>query len=296
MNRILSHLTYANVTATAALFIALGGTAVAAVVVSDNSQVAANTISGHNPPEGDHANIISTSLDTVDLAPGSVTGGRLANGSVSSAKILDGGVQLADLGANSVDSTKIADGQVKNNDLIQNAVSSGKIADGQVQNADLAPSAVDSGKIADGQVKQNDLAKSSVNSGKIQDGQVQNADLGFGAVDASKVQFGSLTGTEIQNRGLSDSDIGSPAQILGADLPTIPANGCIPLQLNFGGWDQVSELVFAQARDGELGQSGLFITPLVVTTPGSAFGRICNVTAANLDPGAEDILAWSIRQ
>jgi hypothetical protein len=276
MNRILSHLTYANVTATAALFIALGGTAVAAVIVSDNSQVASNTISGHNPPAGDHANIIAGSLDTVDLGPGSVTAGRLANGSVSTAKILDG--------------------EVTNNDLARNSVTSGKIADGQVLNADLGANSVDSTKIADGQVKQNDLIKNSVNSGKIQDGQVLNADLGFGAVDGSKVQFGSLTGTEIQNRGLSDSDIGSPAQIPGADLPTIPANGCIQLLLQFPGWDQVNELVFAQARDGELGQPGLFITPLVVTTSGQAFGRVCNVSTSNLDPGAEDILAWSIRQ
>ena len=43
-------LTYANVMATAAVIIALGGTATAAVVVTSNSQVASNTISGHKPP------------------------------------------------------------------------------------------------------------------------------------------------------------------------------------------------------------------------------------------------------
>jgi hypothetical protein len=49
---------------------------------------------------------------------------------------------------------------------------------------------------------------------------VGNADLATGAVDSSKVADGSLTGADVQNRGLSDSDIGSPAQVIGANIPT----------------------------------------------------------------------------
>jgi hypothetical protein len=155
-----------------------------------------------------------------------------------------------------------------------------------VTNDDLAGSAVSGPKIAN----------KAVDSSKIADGQVLNADLGYGAVNESKVQYGSLTGFSIQNRGLSDSDIGSPAQVPGADIPPVPAQGCIPLQLNFPSWTQIGELVFASAADGALGPSGLIITPLVVTVSGSAFGRICNVTTTARDPAAEDILAWSIQQ
>jgi hypothetical protein len=52
MPRIRHHLTYANVMATLAVFIALGGTAIASVIITSNSQVAQNTISGHKPPSG----------------------------------------------------------------------------------------------------------------------------------------------------------------------------------------------------------------------------------------------------
>jgi hypothetical protein len=246
MRRILGHLTYANVMATLAVFIGLGGTALAgSVIITDNSEVAPNTISGHNPPSGDHANIISGSVSTIDLEPGSVTVGRLGADSVTSGKILDGEVQTAD--------------------------------------------------VALGAVIRDRLGQNSVGTGKIINGDVKNEDLGFGAVDAAKVQAGSLTGFNVQNRGLSDSDIGSPALVAGADLPNVAANSCISLQLNFGGWDQVGELVFANAADGGVG-TGLFITPLVVTTPGTAFGRLCNATTSANDPPAEDILAWSIRQ
>jgi hypothetical protein len=255
MRRILGHLTYANVMATLAVFIALGGSALASVIITSNSQVAAGTISGHNPPSGDHANIISGSVTTLDLAPSSVTAGRLAPNSVNGTKIVDGGVQTADFAAGAVDT------------------------------AAIAPGAVDRAS----------LAQNSVGTGKIINGDVRNEDLGFGSVDSSKVADDSITGTDVQNRGLSDGDIGTPAQVNGADIPNIGANSCLGLHLNFGGWTQVGELVFAQAKDGGLG-SGLFITPLVVQTPGSADGRICNVTTSDQNPDPEDLLAWSVRQ
>jgi hypothetical protein len=52
-----------------ALFVALGGTALAAsYVISSNSQVARGTISGHRPPSGKHANIIGGSISVRDLS------------------------------------------------------------------------------------------------------------------------------------------------------------------------------------------------------------------------------------
>jgi hypothetical protein len=68
MRRIRPHLTYANLMATIAVFIALGGTALGAVIITNNSQVARGTISGHNPPSGKHPNIIGGSVNGRDLA------------------------------------------------------------------------------------------------------------------------------------------------------------------------------------------------------------------------------------
>ena len=65
--RLRSHLTYANVMASLAVFIALGGTALASVIITKNSQVASNTISGHKPPTGKHANLIANSVNSQDV-------------------------------------------------------------------------------------------------------------------------------------------------------------------------------------------------------------------------------------
>jgi hypothetical protein len=67
--RLRSHLTYANVMVTILAFIVLsGGTALAAYVVSSNSQIGPGTIAGHKPPTGKHANIIAGSINGKDIA------------------------------------------------------------------------------------------------------------------------------------------------------------------------------------------------------------------------------------
>jgi hypothetical protein len=59
---------HATVVAYLALFVALGGTAYASVIITNNSQVDKNTISGHRPPNGKHANIIAGSISGKDIA------------------------------------------------------------------------------------------------------------------------------------------------------------------------------------------------------------------------------------
>jgi hypothetical protein len=96
--RIHSHLTYANVVATLSLFLVLGGgTALADYVISSNGQVGPDTISGHKPPTGDHANIIGGSVNGTDLASGSVGNGKLAGSAVTSGKVADNSLTGADI-------------------------------------------------------------------------------------------------------------------------------------------------------------------------------------------------------
>src|SRR5437588_2220334 len=100
--RLRRHLTFANVVSMVALFVALGGTALASVIISSNSQVAQNTISGHKPPSGDHSNLISGSVNATDLASSAVSAAKLAVNSVSTDKVLDGSLSGADVAANTL--------------------------------------------------------------------------------------------------------------------------------------------------------------------------------------------------
>jgi hypothetical protein len=79
LNRLRSHLTYANVMVTILAFIVLGGgaTALASYLVSSNGQVGPDTISGHHPPSGDHANIIAASINGQDIQTASIGTAKL---------------------------------------------------------------------------------------------------------------------------------------------------------------------------------------------------------------------------
>ncbi len=67
MDQVRRRLTFANVVSLSALFVALGGTAMASVIITSNSQVAQNTISGHHTSSGKHPNIILGSVNGQDI-------------------------------------------------------------------------------------------------------------------------------------------------------------------------------------------------------------------------------------
>jgi hypothetical protein len=97
IRKMLARLTYANVLATVAVVLAMGGTAAAAFIINSNADVAPGTISGHNPPGGDHANIIGQSVSAGDLATNAVTGAKVADNAITSPKIANHAVMPQDL-------------------------------------------------------------------------------------------------------------------------------------------------------------------------------------------------------
>lgn len=108
MPGIRSRLSYANVMVTALAIIVLGGgSALASVIISSNSQVARATISGHAPPAGDHSNLIGGSVNGTDLAAKAVSAGKLASNSVNSGKVTDSSLHSTDIGNGAIGASKI---------------------------------------------------------------------------------------------------------------------------------------------------------------------------------------------
>jgi hypothetical protein len=60
-----------------------GGTALASFVISANSQVGPGTISGHHPPGGKHANLISRSVAGQDMQNNALTGAQIKESTLS---------------------------------------------------------------------------------------------------------------------------------------------------------------------------------------------------------------------
>lgn len=107
LSRVRSGLTYANVMATVAVFLALGGGAYAATKLPKNS------------------------VGTKQLKDGAVTEPKIRDGAVTGPKIANGAIT----------SSKITNGAVMNPTIADNAVGSGKVADHSLLARDLAPGA-----------------------------------------------------------------------------------------------------------------------------------------------------------
>jgi trimeric autotransporter adhesin len=137
------HLSVANVLALVALFVALGGAAVATTTLSRKS------------------------VKTRHLAKGAVTTKKLRNGAVTAAKIRNGAVIGEKLAPGAVGSTQILNGAVRSGDLGGGVVTSGKLKDGAVTDE----------KLANGAVTNSKLGADAVSTGKIQDGAVTASKL-----------------------------------------------------------------------------------------------------------------------
>src|SRR6266542_2494669 len=90
----------ATVVAFLALFISMTGTALAAVIITSNDQVAAHTIAGANAPAGDNETLISGSVGTSDLHGNAVTGAKVANDGLTGADINEATLRLSNVIAN----------------------------------------------------------------------------------------------------------------------------------------------------------------------------------------------------
>jgi len=108
--RLGNRLTYSNVVATLALFLALGGTSVAALKVSSaqitNNGVRSADLRNNDVRAGD---IRNNDVRAGDIRNNDVRGGDLRNESVTGADLRNGSVGNADLAPNAIDGSRIAD-------------------------------------------------------------------------------------------------------------------------------------------------------------------------------------------
>lgn len=138
-------LTYSNVIASLALFIALGGAAVAATKLPRNSvgpkQIKRGAVTA--------AKIRKKAVTSAKLATGAVTIGKLGPNSIGPNNIGNGAVTTPKLGAGSVIASTIKNGVVTTNKLKSEAVTTPKLGNESVSTAKLGKGSVTAAKLSD---------------------------------------------------------------------------------------------------------------------------------------------------
>jgi|SRR5882757_8026101 len=152
MKRFRPRLTYANVIASLALFVALGGSAVA-------------------------AGLAKNSVGPNQLKKGAVTGKAIRKQAVTAGKIAPKAVVAGKLGANAVLPGNLGAGIISTDKISASAVTAEKIKNNVVTTNKITNAAVNSQKIAAGGVGTSNLAEKAVTTAKLNDGAVTAAKL-----------------------------------------------------------------------------------------------------------------------
>jgi hypothetical protein len=137
-------LSYSNVIATMALFIALGGVAVAAGLPKNS--VGANQLKRGAVTA---AKIRKQAVTSAKLATGAVTIGKLGPNSIGPNNIGNGAVTTPKLGASSVIASTIKNSVITTNKLNNEAVTTPKLANESVSTAKLGKGSVTAAKLSD---------------------------------------------------------------------------------------------------------------------------------------------------
>jgi hypothetical protein len=143
--RLRAKLTYSNVIASIALFVALSGVAVAATNLPRNS-VGPNQLKrgAVTTPK-----LRKAAVKAGKLAPKAVVAGKIGTGAVLSGNIANGGVNT----------NKIANGAVRAINIKNNVVTTNKLNNNAVTTQKLAPNAVETNNLANGSVTLAKLAE-----------------------------------------------------------------------------------------------------------------------------------------
>jgi hypothetical protein len=123
MQWIRSHLSFANAISMIALFVALGGTSIAAVSLSKNSvgakQIKKNAVRA--------AEIKRNAVGASEVRSNAIAGGDLADGTIGS----------LDIGDNAIGSSELSDNSVGGSELAANAVTGADVLDASLTRDDL---------------------------------------------------------------------------------------------------------------------------------------------------------------
>lgn len=130
-------LTYSNVIASLALFVALSGVAVAASLPK-------NSVGPNQIKRG--------AVNTAKLKNRAVTSAKLGNKAVTAGKIGPNAITPGNIGNGAVTSAKIGNGAVIAASIKNGVVTTNKLQNNAVNNAKLAPNAVNTGNLLNGSV------------------------------------------------------------------------------------------------------------------------------------------------
>ncbi len=172
-------LTYANVMATLALFVALGGSA-----------YAVNTVRSSDIVDNE---VYSADVRNDDLAGGGLTSGDIANGAMTTLEIKDDNQPFGGLFAQD-----LAPGSVGPSEVANNSLTSADVENGSVQGIDITDDSLTGDDIDAGSILGGDIGDGSLNDEDVGQGTFVNFEADIGLVPPQSCVYKDISGINAQ--------------------------------------------------------------------------------------------------
>jgi hypothetical protein len=130
------------------------------------------------------------------------------------------------------------------------------------------------------------IAAGRVTTGAIANSAVTAAQIADGTVGTNELADGAVTGGKVADRSLGLSDISAINGTATIDVPSVGAASCVDQSMSISG-RLGSDLLLTEPPTNF--PTGLVAMPIFDTAAGDSFTiRVCNVTAAAIDPPSGD--------
>ena len=171
-----------------ALFIALGGSAIAAGKIGPNG-IRKDAIRSRHIKDGavTGADVLDGGLTGADLQDQSITGSDVQKGSLTGVEVADGSLSPEDLRAKSLTGDNILDGSLTGAQVRAESLLGTNILNGTVTGADVLDQGLTGNDVQEGSLTGADVQSESLTGEDVFNGSITGADLGAGAVGASNL-------------------------------------------------------------------------------------------------------------
>lgn len=304
MSTRIAHHLRSNVYGLIAIFIALGGSAIAANQAAKNSvtskaikngqvkgkDLAANAVDSAKVRDDSltGADIQEATLQGLDgrgapATPTGAAGGDLA-GTYPNPAIAADAVGAGEVSNQSLTGLDVLDESLTTDDIDESTLgfTAGGDVTGTMETSLIAANAVGGAEVIDNSLLGADIAEGGLTTGGDLSGSVADADINTGAVGGDEVNR-SLTLNDVS---VVDTAIGNTAS--GA---TVAPGACTNVNTALNGL-QVGDLVIVVPRSTS---PGIFTPPVRVTTAGQFPLRLCNHSGANVANASADVDVFAMR-
>lgn len=157
------------------------------------------------------------------IAEGSITSFHIANGAILTTDISNHAITYDKLAVDSVSNTRIINGAVTHAKLSSHCVESHNIVDGTILGTDICGNTITGSNIAEGTITSYNIANGTILNTDISGGTIKGSNISEGTITSYNILDGTILGTDISGATIQGSNIADGA-ITRAKLSELTAN------------------------------------------------------------------------